>query len=190
MDTKALFDLLSTFEPLSESFRKSLTRELIPHTFQQNKILLDASEVSTHCYYLQDGFAMSYTYYDGKKIAEGFWKAGEIIIAFKSFFEQIPSDQSIQLMTKGDLLGIHYTSVKQLMEIYPEALRIYSAMLSAHYDSCQNRIRDIQRLSAAVRLKNLLRGYPRIEQHVSQENIASYLGITPQSLSRIKREGK
>lgn len=60
-------------------------------------------------------------------------------------------------------------------------------IMNRHYAKCRARISDIQRLSALARLEILLNIYPDIEQIIPQESIASYLNITPQSLSRLKK---
>lgn len=188
MSIARLFNVLAGYYPLSEGFKKALEKEMIPLSPIKNHVLLEAPNISTHAYYLVDGFALSYSFHESKKITEAFWNPGEIIVSFESFFEQVPSMESIQLLKKSEVLYISYASVMKLLEAFPEAQWICRAIIIKHYTQCRARIHDMQRLSAHQRFEKLLRAYPDLELIVSQDAIASYLGITAQSLARMKRK--
>src|SRR5687768_9326818 len=98
MDTKELFKVLAEIYPLSGGFKESLEKELIQLSLPQNHLLLEAPKIADHAYFLNKGFAMGYTFVNGKKSIEAFWKAGQIIVSSNSFFEQLPSLEYIQLM--------------------------------------------------------------------------------------------
>lgn len=188
MNVEGLFNVLAAYHPLSDDFKKALQRELIPLSLPKNHLLLEAPKIATHAFFLDKGFAMSYSFLDGKKVTENFWKSGQILMAFESFFEQTPSMEYIQLMRKSDILCISYDSVQKMFELFPEAQRIYRSIMNRHYSQARARIRDMQRLKASQRLQKILVAFPNIEMIVSQDAIASYLGITAQSLARIKRK--
>jgi CRP-like cAMP-binding protein len=160
-----------------------MTRLSLP----RNYVLLEAPNVSDHAYFLESGFAMSYTFVKGKMQIEKFWASGEIIFSAKSFFEKVPSTEFIKLMVQGDVLFISYAAVQRLFDYFPEANFIYRVIMNQYYEHCRDRIHDMQHLSSTERYHKLTSTFPAIEQVISQEHIASYLGIAPQSLSRIKR---
>ena len=187
MNTEPLFRLLSAIQPLSLDFSQALENQLIPVTFPKSHMLLETPHVSDFAYFLSTGFAMSFTYSNGRKSTSEFWKSNQIMVACNSFFERVPSAESIQLMTKCDLLCISYDSVQQLFLQYPEATNVYRIIMNRYYQNMRERILDLQNLRATERFNKLFRIYPDIEQLVSQDSIASYLSITPQSLSRLKR---
>ena len=188
MNAEGLFNVLAAYHPLSDEFKNALEKELILLSLPKNHILLEAPKIATHAFFLDKGFAMSYSFLNGKKVTEDFWKSKQIMVAFESFFEQTPSMESIQLMRKSDVLYISYDSVQKMFELFPEAQRIYRGIMNRHYAQSRTRIRDMQRMKAKQRLEKLLAGFPNIEVIVSQDAIASYLGITAQSLARIKRK--
>ena len=130
---------------------------------------------------------MSYTFMEGEKQVEGFWISGQILVPAKSFFEQVPSAEFIQLMEQSEVLCMSYAGVSRLFDAFPEANSISRAVINQYYENSLGRIRDMQRLTSMQRYARLINTFPRIEQVVPQEYIASWLGITPQSLSRIKR---
>jgi CRP-like cAMP-binding protein len=153
-------------------------------------MLLEAPRVSDYAWYLDSGFAMSYTYTDQGIRVDNFWRSGQIILSVKSFFEQIPSTENIRIMVPAEVVFISYKSVQRLFQQFGEAHFIYESVLNRYYEESRERANDIINLDAKARYHKLLATFPRIEQMVSQEHIASYLGIAPQSLSRLKRQMK
>lgn len=190
MNTKQLFIRLATSRSLSDTFKEAVETELRSLTLPKNFLLLHPDTIADHLYFLNDGFVMSYSYMDGKKVTEKFWKQNQFITSFESFVEQKPAHEYIQLMTPCELLCIRHDRLQHLLDNLAEAATIYQHALHQHYIYSLKRTQEIKRLHAQVRFENLLRAFPKIEQLVSQDCIASYLGITPQSLSRIKRHKK
>ena len=90
-------------------------------------------------------------------------------------------------MQPSEVLCVSYTSAKKLFRIYQEANTIQRMMLARCYEFEKERYRDLFELSTMERHRKVISSYPGIEQVTAQENIASYLGITPQALSRAKR---
>lgn len=187
MDLNDLFDALGRYHPVSSALRGALEKECVVLSLPKNRILLDAPGVSTHAYYLRTGFAMAYYFMNGRRMTEEFWKPGQFIIAFQSFFGQTPSNESIQLMRNSDVVCISHNSVTELLDRYPEAQRICQALMVHHYSDLRLRLREMRQYSASVRLERLLALYPDLEQNVPQDAIATFLGVTAQSLARIKR---
>jgi CRP-like cAMP-binding protein len=187
IDTTGLFKVLSVIHPLSDAFKVSLKNELVRLVLPKNHLLLEAPKIAEFVYFIEKGFAMSYIYLDDRKMTEAFWKPRQIMTSPYSFFEQAPAQEYIQLAEKSELLCLSRNSLKHLFDRHPEAHLLYHKIMNRHFAQCRARIHDIQLLSASRRLADLIMTYPNIEQIVTQENIASYLAITPQSLSRLKR---
>jgi CRP-like cAMP-binding protein len=187
MNLERLFQVLSQMYPVPEDLKRAIAKEIITMSLPKNHLLHEAPKIAEHAYFLEAGFAMSYSFVDGQRNVEGFWRSGQIILFPSSFFKQEPSLEYIQLMEKSDVLCISYPSVLKLFEQFPAAHFIYHKVMHLYYDQSRERIHDLRWLSAAKRFEKLVRSFPEIEQAVPQECIASYLGIAPQSLSRIKR---
>ncbi len=187
MNRHDLFDVLSAIHPLSQDFERSIREEIIPATFERNHILLDVPRVADFVYFIQSGVAMSYSVEKKKKVVDCFWQGGQIMTSVSSFCGDAPTTVTIQLMSDSDLLCLNKEGLNRLLDKHPEAHLLYHKIIARYHKKCQKRIQEIQRRSAAARFDSLVKSYPDIEQFVPQENIASYLGITPQSLSRIKR---
>jgi CRP-like cAMP-binding protein len=186
METDRLFQVLDSIHPLSEDFKKSLEKELLFVNYPKGHFLIQALSVAHHAYFLDKGFAVAYHYHENRKIVTAFWQAGEIILSPKSFFEQSPSIENIQLTIDGELRGISYSSATKLFESFRLANLLAHVVVSRYHAKSEERIIDLHNLDAWERYTKLVKRYPRIELYASQDLIASYLNITPQSLSRLK----
>jgi len=182
-----LFQVLSAIHPLSEDFKSALAREITHLSLPNYYLLLEAPKIAEHAYFLANGFAITYTFINGKKQIEYLWTVGQIVVSARSFFEQVPSKEFIQLVKQSEVLYISYASTIRLLETFPEANFIYRVIMNQYLENSRERIRDLQHLNAVERYQKLSTSFPHIEQIISQEYIASYLGIAPQSLSRLKK---
>jgi CRP-like cAMP-binding protein len=190
MDLERLFIVLSSITKLSNEFKVALSKEMTRLSLPRNYLLLEAPKISDHAYFLESGFAMSYTFVKGKVQAEKFWASGEIIVSAKSFFEQVASTEFIKLMKQSEVLFISYNAVQHLLNGFPEANFIYQITMNRYCEHYRQRMHDMQYLNSVERYSKLIATFPAIEQIITQEHIASYLGIAPQSLSRIKKQMK
>ena len=150
-------------------------------------MFLEPPNVASFACFIEEGFAISYTYEDGKKSIDRLWADGEIMVSAKSFFEQQPATEFIQLVLPCDLLCISYSNLLTLFDSYPESHFLTRAIMNKYIEQSRERVVDMKNLSAQERYHKLLSMFPMIEQILSQEQIASYIGIAPQSLSRMKR---
>ncbi len=187
MNVELLFNMLSAIRPLSTDFKKALEKELVHLSLPKNHLLLEAPRVSDQIFFLERGFAMGYTFVEGRRQIDSFWATGQMIISIKSFFEQLPAKEFIQLIEQSEVLCISYASVLRLMDKFPESHFIWRGITNQYYEYCKERIYEIQFLNAVERYQKLLLNYPGIEQRIPQDHIAAFLGITPQSLSRLKK---
>lgn len=188
METERLFQVLSGFHPLPLDFRESLKSELHQVQYPKGHYLVQAKSAAQHSFFLEKGFAVGFQYQRNKRVVTDFWQRGEIILSPKSFFGQSASDEIIQVTTNSELLSISYPSAIKLFEKYPVAISLARDITADYYARSEERIVDLHTLDAWERYTKLLKTYPGMEMHVSQELIASYLNITPQSLSRLKAE--
>jgi CRP/FNR family transcriptional regulator, anaerobic regulatory protein len=188
MNTDQLFKILSEIHPLSHECKEAFLREVKSVKFPRGHYLVQAQTPAHHAYFLEKGFAVSYRYQRNKRVVTDFWESGQIILSPKSFFEQWASDEIIQLTTDGELLSVSYRSVVSLIEKFPVANALARDITADYYAKSEEHIVDLHTLDAWQRYLKVLDTYAGIEKHVSQELIASYLNITPQSLSRLKAE--
>ncbi len=186
MDTRGLFHLLERIHPLPDKMRQAIEDELETVFYPPGQVLVSASDFARSVYYLVGGFCVSYYYNGDRKTVTTFWKPGEIVMSPRSFFEGTPAEEIIQVTSKCELLSLSLAAVNQLFENFPVANFIVRVIVSQYHARGAQHIIDLHNLDARQRYDKLVKDYPGIELHVSQDMIASYLNITPQSLSRLR----
>lgn len=188
MHLERLVQTLSAMHPLSDPFKQALASYMTHLSLPRNHLLLEAPKVSDHAYFLSKGFAMSYTFFDGNKHIGRFWKEGQIVVSARSFFERRPSDEFIQLMQQSDVVCISHERLLELFAHHEEANFLHRVIMNDYYELMRERLHDLQYLNAVERYRKVTRSFPNIEQMVPSEYVASYLGMVPQTLSRVKRK--
>ena len=158
--------------------------------YAQRQLLLSAGQAVAHLYFVDRGWVRGYFYDDasGRAITLHLWSENALAMPVQSFFLQQPSDLYLEVMPESKLLSLSYQHLMDMAAQLPgleAALR--HLVLKAGGVHKQRAIALLTR-SAWQRYLDLLEAHPRIEQVVSKEVISSYLGITPQSLSRLLRE--
>ena len=188
MNTDRLFRVLSVIRPLHSDCQEALKSVLKFVNFPKGHYLVQANTPAQHVYFLEEGFSVAFQYQGHKRVVTDMWQPGDIILSPKSFFEQMATEEIIQLTIDSRLFSLSYTSLNRLLERFPAANVLARDITADYYARSEERIVDIHTLDAWSRYLKLLRMYPGIELNISQDLIASYLGITPQSLSRLKPE--
>ena len=97
-----------------------------------------------------------------------------------------PSLKAIQAIEDTTLIGIDSTKLFKLFDSYPDLERLFRKIIETSYVNTVNRIESLQFNTAEERYFNLLKDHKNILQRIPLKFIASYLGITPVSLSRIR----
>lgn len=156
------------------------------HTLPAKTTLLEAGKVSRNFYFIRKGCLRLWFNQDGREITVQFFFEGEGVASIESFMQDTPSIFSIETIEpttvwvydKADILGL----AEQLPSLKVELHELIVGRLINYTHLFLSRIKD----SPRQRYENLLKEYPQIVQRVPQHYIASYLGITSVSLSRIK----
>jgi CRP-like cAMP-binding protein len=95
---------------------------------------------------------------------------------------------NIDALQDSGVLLLDKAARDQMLASIPKMERFFRLLQEAHYVASNKRINDTLSASAEERYLSFIRTYPALVEQVPQSNIASYLGITPQSLSRIRKE--
>ncbi|MGB3776913.1 MAG: Crp/Fnr family transcriptional regulator [Tunicatimonas sp.] len=158
-------------------------------TFRKHDFLLTEGTTENHYWFIERGFVRSYAVDTaGNDISTNFYGAGDVVIDWPSFFQRQPTRENIQALT--DCVGwqLDFATFQQLfhsIEAFREAGR--ARLVASYFELKQNRVSMITD-PAKVRYQRLLTERPDVLQNVSLKQIASYLGITDTSLSRIRKE--
>lgn len=156
--------------------------------FAKNEELIEKGKTANYYYFLESGFLRSYTIdTEGNDITTKFFSASDIVIDWHSYFLKEPCKESIQALTKGRCWKIKFSDFMKLFHI--EAFReVGRTRLINNYFELKNHSISVIAEQAKDRYLNLMKEKPTIVQNVPLKHIATYLGITDTSLSRIRKE--
>lgn len=153
---------------------------------QPKTTLLSEDNVAKYIYFIEKGALRLWFNKDGKDITFQFFFEGQAVASIESFFNKTPSLFSLESIEQAEVIAISKPNLEWLLGQYPTLKDELFHLLAAR---CQNyahlflsRIKD----TPQERYIELLKNRPEIIQRVPQHYIASYLGITPISLSRIR----
>lgn len=177
---------LKKTHPLSqESLEAILTIcSLIPVRKNQN-----LQEIGQRCrtiYFVKEGVARIYYLKDENEVTEYFAFENDLIVRAESLFTGKPSMKAIQALEETVFIGIPAEQLFSLFDQFPEIERLFRKVIEQAYVNTVNRMESIQFHSAEERYNQLLNERPDLVRRISLKHIASYLGITQVSLSRIR----
>lgn len=187
MNIQSLLARLRLIHPVSEDFIHALDSYVTFVTLPRNHLLIEMPRVADHLFFMVEGFAHSFVYHEEEKHVENFWHAGQFIYDSRSFFEGVPSREFVQVSTASQLICLSREHAQNLFTKFPESEVLVRLLLCHQEDGLRTRVRMFRRCNLEERFHALLIEHPFIEQQVSQDVIASYLGVAPQSLARLKR---
>jgi CRP-like cAMP-binding protein len=182
----ALFQYFRKFNPLSPEAEKAIAAISSILTIKKNHDLQSIGHTCKTIYFINKGLARIYYFKDGLDITESFSLENNIIARVESLFTGKPSRKGIQVLEDSEIVAINATKLFSLYDKFPEIERLFRKIFEAGYVETVNRIEGMQFHSAEERYKALLNDAPGILMRVPLKYIASYLGITQVSLSRIR----
>ena len=167
-----------------------LTRALLtPRTVRKHQFLLQEGEVCKALAFVGSGCLREYTVdQKGAEHILQFAVTDWWISDLQSFLTGTPSTRTIDALNDSEVLLLDRENRERLLEAVPKMERFFRLLLEANYVATHRRVQESLSLSAEERYLTFIRTYPNVVEQIPQNQIASYLGITPQSLSRIRKE--
>ncbi len=154
---------------------------------KRNEILLEYDEVCKGYYFVNEGCLRLFTYSnDGNPITRYFGFKGGFCTALPSFIQQTDAHEYLQAIEKSELLYISRTSFFELVDTVPQFAAIYREILELGFINAQKRIYGFQGFDALQKARWAVEFQPDFFLRLSNKMAASYLGISPSTLSRIK----
>lgn len=164
---------------------QELVNSSVPEQVKRRELLVEVGEIPTSVFFLVDGIVRGYVVDEtGREMTDCFaYEPGDVILGCNGF--NGPSFINFEALTDCTVLRIPYIALMQMLQTYPEMLLVYSRSLI----EALNRHWQIKRVlyqPAMQRYLWFLETYPGLIDAISNKHIASFLGITPVSLSRLR----
>jgi CRP-like cAMP-binding protein len=156
-------------------------------TTRRNEILLEAGSICRYMYFVNKGCLRVYlTDEEGRESTRFLIPEGRFGTAFPSFILQEPSKAAIQSIEPSEVLFLTYKSFRELPDVLPEWEKLYRLNLESDYIASIKRIESLITMGAKERYAMLMENNPALVQRLPSKIIADYLGISQETLSRLK----
>lgn len=180
-----LIKVITAKFPLGPEMRDLLGDYFQVEEFPRHHLLLKPGHVATKLYFISEGFAHLYHEENGERATAVFAGKGEFITSFQSFVYASPSRVGIELLADCKLLSITMDKAQELCSKHAVFGKLKSLLLYQHASKNTSMAFSFKKARAPERLQQLLDTYPNVFVYASKRMVASYIGITPEALSRI-----
>ena len=154
----------------------------------KSEFLVTEGKICRHLYFLQKGALRGFYNLEGKEITHWFAFENDFVTSFYSFITQKPAIENIQLLEGSIIWFISKERLDELMARHHEIERVVRLAYESYYIRLEERFVNAQFKTASERYKDLLQQSPHIIERVPLGYIASYLGISGETLSRIRSQ--
>ncbi|WP_044206645.1 Crp/Fnr family transcriptional regulator [Flammeovirga sp. OC4] len=184
-------NLLNTIETkikLTPVLKTALETSFQKVMIQKGTVILEEDTTARFLYFIDKGVLHNYYYHDGKQISSWFYTENHFITAWYSFYAQQPSFEAIECLEDCELYRISYTDYQKLIKDFPE-FNTFARLLSEEMLMIIDQIsKNWSFLTAKQKYEVLQSYFPQIELRVKLGLIASFLGISQETLSRLRAQ--
>ena len=173
--------------PLTPEEQEKIKTFLTPKKLRKKQYLLQEGDLCKYIAYVEKGALKSYVIDEaGTERITQFALEGWTISDLYSFLTGEPATYHIDAIEDSELILISKAAHEELLQTVPKYETYIRLQITGAYIALQRRLTSIISLPIEERYKNLVATYPTIVQRVPQHMIASYMGLTPETLSRVR----
>ncbi len=169
-------------EPIRSDFATAWKRTECP---KGHHLLKDGS-VNNHLFFISKGLVRIYYHKENREVTEWLALDESFFFSIQSFFKRIPSKLAIHVLEPSEVFALHHDDLMRLCDQYHPVEKLFRRMLTDSLIFSQIRMESIQFETAQQRYQRLITLNPDILQRVPLAYVASFLGITQETLSRVR----
>ncbi len=174
-------------ENLDAETQTELAEITVRKQFAKGEFLLRQDEICRQSFFIERGIVRKfYLTEDGKEITTELCFADDLAVSFQSYTLQTPSLEFIQATENTEVTVTDYTSFQQLKTRFPKLLELDLMMTEYYAMWLEERLRRFHTLDATKRYQKLIAEQPHVVRQIQLTHIASYLGVSLETLSRIR----
>ena len=177
---------LSKYIPITKELEEEISKIEFIKCFEKGKILLEEGKISNECYFIIKGCIRSYYIKDGEEKTTEFYTEEQAVTP-SAYGNKIPSEYYLECI-EDTIAGVGTPELEtEMYQKFPQLESLNHALGEAIMAKYQNTFAEYKMGSPEERYLALLKNRPDLIQIAPQHQIASYLGIKPESLSRIRK---
>lgn len=189
MISQKLIRLLQSTNLVTLQTAEEIASVFITKDIDKNQFLYKSGKICNEYFYLETGFMRAFAHDTaGNDITTNFYAANNLVFEVSSFFNRTVSKENVQATIDCTGWYITYEQLNNLFHSLPAFREFGRGVLVKGFASLKTRMLSMITETAEQRYDTLLKNNPEIFQHAALKQIASYLGVTDTSLSRIRKE--
>lgn len=181
---------IALFKSLSDEALSLLAPHVKTVDYKKGKILIHADQFEPYFYILKSGIARAYSNGENQQITFWFGQAGDVLFSFNSYINQSPGYENIELLEDAELYQIKLNNLFILYNNHIELANWGRQIAERELISTEKRLIDRTFKEAKERYEDFIHHAPELAKRVALKHIASYLGVTQVTLSRIRANVK
>lgn len=183
-----LIEHLEKYKVLSEDEKKYLKENIEIKEVKTNQLLLSEGEVSQEFYFIIRGSVRLFYMKGIDEKSAFFYFENMFVSSYESFVKNKPSKQNLITMEDSILAVITNKNAQELLTRFPEFEFLARVIMEEELITYQEIISNFVSMNAETRYKELIKSNSQILQRVPQYQLSSYLGVAPETLSRIRKK--
>ena len=177
----------SRISPLSEAESKAIEENMVVKTFKKGAYLLKEGQISVDTYFILEGCIREFIVTDGEEKTTNFFTEEQWVISLNNFGPQSPTSHNL-VCVEDTIVSVGNERLAQvLFKQFPRFETISRAIVEADFAEQKKLLTSYLTDSPEQRYLKLLESRPDLFQRVPQYQLASYIGVKPESLSRIRK---
>lgn len=180
-----LIQVINSFQKLDSETELALKKYFVEEIFKKNDFIIKGGKICDKIYFIKSGAVRRFCVEDGEEVTKWIYTDNQFITSMSSFFEQKPSFENFQTCDETVVYSLSYLDEQALLE-YPLFVKFHIKQLR-HYLSKINEFNHVFRLmTAEKKYLFLLESFPQIIKKSKLKYIASLIGVSQETLSRIR----
>ena len=187
-DISSVIETLNYFYPLSEGIKDYFRKHTYSCSFRKGKLLLKAGEVCEHIYFIKKGAVRGFIKDGTKDITTWITAENEVVSSISTLDARTPAMENMQAIENCELLALTYTDFQDLYIKFPEFNIVVRKVLQKYYQDAEGRAFIARLTNAEKKYQLFITRYGHLANRIPLKYIASFLGITLETLSRVRKK--
>ncbi|MCK8520198.1 Crp/Fnr family transcriptional regulator [Aquimarina sp. D1M17] len=179
---------IKQYVTISEITEKEILSILLKENVSKGHVFLEEGSICNRIYFIIEGTLRTYFYQNGKDITYWIYPENMMVTSWHSYILRKPSLEYIEATENATVLSINYIEWQELYEKHPQLERFGRLMIEEQMALLDDFYKGYYLLSAKEKYELLVRSFPSITQRTNLGHIASMLGISQETLSRIRKK--
>lgn len=187
-DISSVIDTLNYFYPISDGIKDYFRKHSYSCSFRKGKLLLKAGEICEHIYFIKKGAVRGFIQEGTKDITTWITAENEVVSSISSLDAREPAQENMQAIENCELLALTYADFQELYIKFPEFNILARKLLQKYYKDAEGRAFIARVTNAEKKYQMFLIRYGHLANRIPLKYIASFLGITLETLSRVRKK--